>query len=235
MSLTEPTDIRAAATHRDPYPFYARLVVEQPIYREGSTGPWVVTFDANVRAVLTNEFCATRPLAAVVPDIMADTPMAAIYTRMVRINHGKAHCPIKNNVVGAIDAVEIDDFAGSSRRLAGELAARLEPESDRARLTQFIYGLPVEILTPWAGVPRDRVADVGRWVSGFGGASAAAVTGVPAPTAELMANGAEASRQLLAFFHPLADGVKAGDRHLLARMLRDSEAAGSHIRMPVFG
>jgi cytochrome P450 len=146
---------------------------------------------------------------------------------VVRINHGKAHCPIKNNVVTALDAVEIDDFAGSSRRSAGDLAARLEPESDRVRLTQFIYALPVEILTPLVGVPRDRAADVGRWVGGFGGASAAAITGVPMPTPELMANGAEASRQLLAYFHALADDVKAGDRHLLAQMLRDSQAAGA--------
>jgi cytochrome P450 len=227
MSLTEPADIRAAAARPDPYPYYARLVVEQPVYREGSTGPWVVTSAANVRAVLTNEFCATRPPGAVVPDIMAGSPTAEIYTRIVRINHGKAHCPIKNNVVGALDAIQIADFAENSRRIAGELATRLEPESDRTRLTQFIYGLPVEVLTPLVGVPSDRVADVGRWVGGFGGASAAAVTGVPAPTPELMAQGAEASRQLLAFFHGLADDVKASDRHLLAQMLRDAEAAGS--------
>ena len=74
MSLTEPADIRAATVHPDPYPFYARLVVERPIYREGPAGegsasPWVVTSAANVRAVLTHEFCATRPLGAVVPDI----------------------------------------------------------------------------------------------------------------------------------------------------------------------
>lgn len=227
MSLTEPADIRAAAARPDPYPYYARLVVEQPVYREGSTGPWVVTSAANVRAVLTNEFCATRPPGAVVPDIMAGSPTAEIYTRIVRINHGKAHCPIKNNVVGALDAIQIADFAENRRRIAGELATRLEPESDRTRLTQFIYGLPVEVLTPLVGVPSDRVADVGRWVGGFGGASAAAVTGVPAPTPELMAQGAEASRQLLAFFHGLADDVKASDRHLLAQMLRDAEAAGS--------
>jgi cytochrome P450 len=227
MSLTEPADIRAATVHPNPYPFYARLVVERPIYREGSTGPWVMTSAANVRAVLTNEFCATRPPGAVVPDIMAGSPTAAIYTRMVRINHGKAHCPIKNNVVGTLDAVQIDTFAESSGRLARVLAARLEPESDRARLTQFIYALPVEVLTPLVGVASDRVADVGRWIGAFGGASSAAVTSVPAATSELIAHGAEASRQLLAFFHELADGVKAGDRHLLAKMLRDAEAAGA--------
>jgi cytochrome P450 len=161
------------------------------------------------------------------PTSWRDRRPPRIYTRVVRINHGKAHCPIKNNVVTALDAVEIDDFAGSSRRSAGDLAARLEPESDRVRLTQFIYALPVEILTPLVGVPRDRAAGVGRWVGGFGGASAAAITGVPMPTPELMANGAEASRQLLAYFHALADDVKAGDRHLLAQMLRDSQAAGA--------
>jgi len=45
-------------------------------------------------------------------------------------------------------------------------------------------------------------------------------------TQELMANGAEASRRLLALFHKMAYGVSSNDQHLMARMLRNAEALG---------
>jgi hypothetical protein len=33
MHLFDPTDVRAATTHPNPYPFYARLAAERPIVR----------------------------------------------------------------------------------------------------------------------------------------------------------------------------------------------------------
>src|SRR5438132_658225 len=33
----------AAVTHRDPYPYYARLVAERPIYRDDSLGLWAAS------------------------------------------------------------------------------------------------------------------------------------------------------------------------------------------------
>lgn len=81
------------------------------------------------------------------------------------------------------------------------------------------------MLTALVGVPPNRVVEVGQWVGAFGAASAAAVTGVPAATDGLMAQGAEASRKLLSLFGELAGQLSSDDRHLLAVMLRAAEAA----------
>jgi cytochrome P450 len=157
---------------------------------------------------------------------MIGSPVADIYARLVRINHGEAHCPLKSNTVSAIDAVQLDDFARDTRQHAAALAAKIEPERDRGRLTQFIYALPAEVLGALVGVPVDCISAVGQWIGAFVAASAAAVTGVPAVAPELMAQGAEASRRLLALFHKMASGVSPDDQHLLARMLRDAKAIG---------
>jgi cytochrome P450 len=235
MSSPEPSDVRAATTHRDPYPYYARLAVERPFYREAADGAWVAASAEAVSAVLTHPACATRPADSVVPPAMAGSPAGDLYSRLVRINHGAAHSPLKSNVVTAIDSVAIDGLARETRQRATTLASAIEPERDRARLTQFIYALPAEVLTPLVGVGADRIADVGQWIGAFGAASSAAATGVPALTPELMAHGADGSAKLLALFSEMADRVSADDRHLLARMLRHAAANGWPDRAHVIG
>jgi cytochrome P450 len=226
MHLADPSDIRSATTHPNPYPFYARLAVEQPIYREDPAGAWVVASAEKVCSVLTSASCTTRPPGGEVPDTMIGSPVAEIYARLVRINNGDAHCPLKGNIVSAIDSVQLDDFARDTGRRAAALAAKIEPERDCGRLTKFIYALPVEAMGALVGVPADCIPEVGQWVGAFGATSAAAVTGIPAVTPELMAHGAEASHQLLTLFRKMADRVSSDDQHLLARMLHDAEAFG---------
>jgi cytochrome P450 len=179
-----------------------------------------------VRAVLTDPACASRPPDGIVPESMIGSATADLYGRLVRINNGEAHCPLKSNVVTAIDAIHLDDFACDTRRRAAALAEKLGPERDRERLTQFLYGLPEQVVSALVGVAADRASDVGQWIGAFAAAAAAAATGVPGVSAELMAQGAEGSRRLLALFHAMADNVTADDQHLLARMLRDAEALG---------
>jgi hypothetical protein len=43
MTPSHPTDPIAAVTHPDPYPYYARLVAESPLYRDDALGLWVAT------------------------------------------------------------------------------------------------------------------------------------------------------------------------------------------------
>src|SRR5581483_7037333 len=118
MLLAEPSDIRAAATRPDPYPYYARLAVERPIYRETPNGAWVVTSAAMVRAVLASPACASRPPDEVVPSAMAGSPTGDIYARLARINNGRAHCPLKNHIAAAIDMLDLNDVEGDARRRA---------------------------------------------------------------------------------------------------------------------
>ena len=230
MSNAPPAHIRAAPTHPDPYPYYARLVAERPVSREGADGPWVVAGAEAVRSVLTNSDCLTRPVGRVVPDSMIGTPVGDIYGALVRLNDGPMHCAIKPDITGTMDGLDLAATAVAIRRQTDALAALIKPEQDGASLTKFIYALPAETISPLVGVPRDATANVARWIGEYGAASAAAATGVPALTPEIAAAGQTASRQLLDLFASLAEQTKPADATLLARMLIAAETTGRFSR-----
>ena len=52
----------AAATHANPYPYYAQLVAERPLYYDAGLKLWVAAGAAVVDAVLTSDLCGVRPL-----------------------------------------------------------------------------------------------------------------------------------------------------------------------------
>jgi len=230
MNNAPPPHVRAAPTHPDPYPYYARLAVEQPVSREGDDGAWVVAGAEAVRSVLTNADCLTRPAGRVVPDSMIGTPVGDIYGALVRLNDGPMHCAMKPSVKGTMDGLDLAATAVAIRRQTEALAALVKPEQDPASLTKFIYALPVETISPLVGIPPDATADVARWIGEYGAASVAAATGIPALTPEIAAAGQAASRHLLALFAALAEQSKPGDATLLARMLAAAETTGRFSR-----
>ena len=62
-----PTDPLAAVTHPDPYPYYAHLVAEKPLYRDETLGLWVATSVAAITGAFTHDLCRVRPAAEPVP------------------------------------------------------------------------------------------------------------------------------------------------------------------------
>jgi cytochrome P450 len=215
---SEPAHVRAAAAHPSPFAFYDRLATGAPIFRDAAPGaPWVAARASAVLAVLAHPACFTRPPGGVIPEPIAATPIADIYGRLVRVNDGAAHDAMKAHIVAVLGDVGADGFAAAARRSAASLAEALTPEQDRRRLTQFIYELPVEIAGALVGVPAPHCPDVGRWLGAYGAATAAAATGAPALTAELLAAGSDGSARLLGLFGDLADRPAPGT--LLAALL----------------
>jgi cytochrome P450 len=66
-AVDQPATPIAAVTHADPYPYYAALVAERPLYRDDALGLWVASSAAAVRAVMTSELCRVRPADEPVP------------------------------------------------------------------------------------------------------------------------------------------------------------------------
>jgi hypothetical protein len=50
--MNQPSDPMAAATHADPYRYYAELVTHRPVYRDDALGLWVAASADVVTAVL---------------------------------------------------------------------------------------------------------------------------------------------------------------------------------------
>jgi len=226
MVSDEPANVRAAAAHADPYPFYSRLVSGEPIYREGPAGPWVAVSAAAVNAVLASPLCLTRPAASPVPEPLIGTPVAEIFSRLVRMNDGEIHCPLKSTVTNALESLNEQRVVGLTNDLAKALATTTKPESSGERLNQFVQALPAQVIMTLLGIPAASFSDVSRWMGDYGAAATAAVTGVPQLTPAILQAGADSSAKLLYLFRGMLEAVRDDDGSLFAVLSRQADRSG---------
>ncbi|MGE8145499.1 cytochrome P450 [Pseudomonas frederiksbergensis] len=83
-----------AATHADPYPYYAKLRAEGGLVFHQGLKLWVASSAAAVAAVLGHPDCHVRPLGEPVPKAIADGLAGEVFGRLMRMNEGeRQHCP----------------------------------------------------------------------------------------------------------------------------------------------
>jgi cytochrome P450 len=203
FSPIEPAHVRAGPTHPDPYPYYARLAAEQPLFRDETRGVWVAAGASAVNAVLTSDLCRTRPLRGPIPEMIRGGAMAKIFGRLVRLRDDEARHVLKAAIVAALGRLDLSTVAALAEAHAAELGAKLEPQRGGEQLTRFMFGLPGQVMADLMGVPASQHENVGSWLGDYGAATAAAATGVPTPSQALMERGHEAARALFALFGAL--------------------------------
>ena len=217
----EPTHVRAAPPHPDPYPYYGRLAREQPMARDEANGWWVAASAAAVNEVLTSETCRTRPADGPVPAALRDGAMAEIFGRLVRLRDDDARKPLKNAVLAALRGLDLAEVGRLTRvRAVDELGLPL----DESKTTQFMFALPVQVTAQLLGVPAARYVDVMSWLGDYGAATASAATGVPAASAELFERGHRGAQALLDLFGGLRSGSGGGP--LLNALVLEARVAG---------
>lgn len=96
-------DALTAVTHPDPYPFYAELVAQRPLYKDESLGLWVASSADAVSAVLTHPAAHVRPASEPVPKALAGSPAGRIFGGLVRMTDGEAHAPRKAAVSATLE------------------------------------------------------------------------------------------------------------------------------------
>lgn len=201
MEPDDPQDPIAAVTHRDPYPYYARLVAERPIYHDGSLGLWVASSAEAVTAVLGSELCRVRPPAEPVPARLQGTPAGDLFGRLVRQTDGGRHAPLKQAVSAALGALGGEEAAAASRTWARSLASEIRSRQD---LQDFAFRLPVYVVASLLGVPRDRLEPAARWTGEMAAGFA------PSATPEQVERGSRAADELRGLIGGLTDGLFGG-------------------------
>lgn len=157
----------AAVTHRDPYPYYADLVTNKPLYRDTDLGLWVASSAQAVTAVLTNDACRVRPPNAPVPEAIAGSPAGEIFRRLVRMNDGAGHCPFNRAIAGVLASVEPNRVIAQSEACAQTLSRELAPTDNPAGLTEFNFRLSAHVIGSLIGVPREELNRTAQWVGEF--------------------------------------------------------------------
>ncbi|WP_457580387.1 cytochrome P450 [Ensifer canadensis] len=195
-ALTDPEHVRAAPSHRDPYAYYGRLAREQPFFHDDANGWWVAASAAAVKGVLTSKICLTRPLNKPIPEALLGGAAAQIFGRLVRLRDDHVGDKLRGAVTNALRGVDLGQVAALAHRRAMELDGDAGETCSVDSTMTFMFALPVQVVAQLLGIPQVRFGDVMTWLGDYGAAAAAAATGIPALTAELLARGHHGAQAL---------------------------------------
>ena len=185
-----PTDPIAAVTHPDPYPYYAALAAERPLYRDATLGLWVASGAGVVGEVLASDACRVRPAAEPVPAALLGTAAGDLFARLVRMTDGPAHRPLRRAVAAALHTADGSRAAAIASACARRLADALPPTPDRHALGDFAFRVPVHVVGTLLGIPDGALDETTALVD-------ALVRGLaPAAPAERVARAAHAATRL---------------------------------------
>ncbi|HEX8037238.1 MAG TPA: hypothetical protein VF510_25510, partial [Ktedonobacterales bacterium] len=219
--LPPPEHPVAAVTHPDPYPYYADLVANRPIYRDETAGMWIASSAAMVTAVLASDLCRVRPPTEQVPRALVGSSAGDIFRHLVRMNDGQGHGPMREAVSSALQAIDAEQIAAESDTAARLLIDELEPQAHPSRLTDFAFQLPVYVVASLLGISQERLPRVAVWTSEFVRCLA------PTSSPEQIEQGKRAASHLLEMLEALLDAPEAAPGPGLASILaRESQRVG---------
>jgi len=211
-------DPLSAVTATDPYPYYARLVAERPFYRDDALGMWIAASAQTVEEVLSSTAMRVRPISEPVPNAIADTPMAEIFARFVRMTDGPHQSAVKNSVVAALGRLDQGDLAATGERCANQLLQALSVD-DPGALNAFVLGLPALATASALGFSQHDALHAVAWTKDFVRSIA------PGSTQPEIARGTPATVALHAALQSRLAEAPA-DGSLFAMMLNEGRRSG---------
>ena len=167
-------DLASPQFKANPYPFYARLRAEAPVYRitlPGTLGPrraaWLVTRYEDVVSVLKDERLAKDPRNAMTPEQRAKTPWVP-----------RAFKPLEHNMLD-LDAPDHTRLRGLvhkafTPRLVEQLRERIQSLADRLLdgvqrkgsldlVADYALPIPVTVIADLLGIPAGDRHSFHRW------------------------------------------------------------------------
>jgi len=158
-------------TREDPYPSYAALRREAPVYQVPSLGGvWAISRHADVVAVLHSpERFSSAAMAAAVrkpadlapADSAGEAPDPAAMSIIGA--DPPAHTRLRSIVSRAFTPRRIADLEPRVREIARDLLARFVPRGECDLVADYAVPLPVGVIAELLGIDRERYADFKRW------------------------------------------------------------------------
>ncbi len=167
-------DLASPAFKADPYPFYARLRAEAPVWRatlRDRRTAWLVTRYDDVARVLKDDAFAKDKLNAMDPEQRAKTPWVPGFLKPLERNmldlDDPDHARLRALVSKAFTPRLIEQLRGRIEALCEELLDAMERERDRKGGTDLVAGyalpLPATVIAELLGVPAGDHAKFHRW------------------------------------------------------------------------
>ncbi|MCJ1961405.1 cytochrome P450 [Novosphingobium mangrovi (ex Hu et al. 2023)] len=162
----------------DPYPFFARVQKEEPVFYSPEIDYWVVTRYEDVRDIFRDPatWSAAITLSAVTP--MSPQVLQRLRESGFRMNpvltnlDPPQHARIRKHATNAFSTKRVAAAEPWIRRLADDFIDRLlakpvDPDGHRHAdmVSEFAYDLPAHVGMRFVGIPDDRVPDVKAWTA----------------------------------------------------------------------
>jgi cytochrome P450 len=167
-------DLASPPFKANPYPFYARLRAEAPVWRvtlRDRRTAWLVTRYEDVARVLKDDTFAKDKLNAMDPEQRAKTPWVPGFLKPLERNmldlDDPDHARLRALVSKAFTPRLIERLRGRIEALCEEFLDAMEGERDRKGGTDLVADyalpLPVTVIAELLGVPAEDHAKFHRW------------------------------------------------------------------------
>ncbi|MEJ7687052.1 MAG: hypothetical protein WKG52_08725 [Variovorax sp.] len=157
--IAPPADAIAAATHADPYPWYALLREGPALAFDNALKLRVASRADVVRDLLASPALRVRPVAEPVPPAIAGTPAGEVFGHLVRMNDGPGHARLKPVLQRALAGIDLQ----AAHAGVLEVAARLPA----ATLCDTCFALPVCGVAHLLGFADEELPLVAVWMADF--------------------------------------------------------------------
>ncbi|TQV78439.1 cytochrome P450 [Denitrobaculum tricleocarpae] len=209
VSLSQPLDPISAVTAPDPYPLYAALVAERPLYFDDRLGMWVACGAEVIERILSCRAFRVRPLNEAVPKPLLGTRAGDIFGQLVRMRDGGSQVALKQAVCSAFAPVDTKALVRRSDAWMQHLL-QAHPPADRTvgsggTPPDIACALPVYAVGSLLGTPSDLLPSSVFWMEDFVRAIA------PGSTSEQIARGSAAAENLVAMFQGLLQQAQFPD------------------------
>ncbi len=150
-----------AATHTDPYAYYAALRRQNGLSFDTDLRLWIASSADAVDAILGHPDCRVRPLNELIPPAIAQGASGTVFGRLMRMNEGPQHqCP-RLVIEPALASVETDSLTGIVARVLETLDNPIE------NLDELMFTLPIGVIASLIGIPSSRLQAVARLTRDF--------------------------------------------------------------------
>lgn len=218
MNQPDTINILNAASHSDPYPYYASLRQGPALAYEAEFKCWIASRADVVLQVLESASCAVRPTAEAVPRTIAGGSAGDIFAHLMRMNEGQAHTQPKQVMQGALRQLDLSLLTQHTQQHAKTLASQYAM-SDGEGLSQYLFDLPIHVMGSILGFRQDGLALLATWMADFIHCLSPLSTPPQIDAAHAAATGLQAS------FHQLLQDSATEPDSFLARLQAEAQQA----------
>ena len=165
--LTSLVKIEEPEFYNNPYPVYARMRAEDPVYFYEPLRTWVLTRHNDISSVARVPETFSNSAGIFLTDAAYGKPMADEYfaegSELISSLDPPRHSEIRRVIAPAIAPPVIDAMEDDLRGYCRDLIGAIEPDADIEWIAQVAEILPLLAIAQLLGLPDDKIEDMARW------------------------------------------------------------------------